>query len=368
MSNYYNPVKIIKTENWLHELNRSIEDLKFSAPIIVTSPGNRKRLSLDSKFDPESIFSDVGNNPNFEDCINAVEFCQKNVFDGVVALGGGSAMDLAKVIIAHLSLEKTDINELIEYKGKFPHTIQSIFLPTTHGTASEVTMWGTLWNMEEEKKYSISHPSLYPSVAILDGNLTLSLPLDISISTVMDALSHSFESIWNKKANHTSTDFAISAICSILENGPALKENPDDLDTRNNLLKAATVAGLAFSNTTTAAAHSMSYPLTIHYGMPHGVASSISLIPLLEINGKLIKEPLDRICNNNELTYDELKETIKAIPQGVIPYTLDEWGIPENQLTKLAVESFTKGRMDNNVVDLTTDDVLGILKELYSEQ
>jgi len=368
MSNYYNPVKIIKTENWLHELNRSIEDLKFSAPIIVTSTGNRKRLSLDSKFNPESIFSDVGNNPNFEDCINAVEFCQKNVFDGVVAIGGGSAMDLAKVIMAHLSLEKTDINELIEYKRKFPHTIQSIFLPTTHGTASEVTMWGTVWNMKEEKKYSISHPSLYPSVAILDGNLTLTLPLDISISTVMDALSHSFESIWNKKANHTSTDFAITAICSILENGPALKENPDDLDTRNNLLKAATVAGLAFSNTTTAAAHSMSYPLTIHYGMPHGVASSISLIPLLEINGEFIKEPLNRICNNNELTYDELKETIKAIPQGVIPYTLDEWGIPENQLTKLAAESFTKGRMDNNVVDLTTNDVLGILKELYSEQ
>ena len=368
MSNYFNPVRIIKTDNWLRELNFRINDLKISAPVIITSPGNRKRLNLNSKFDSDSIFSDVGSNPNFKDCTNALKFCSKNMFDGVVAIGGGSVMDLAKVVMAHLSLEKTDINELIEYKGSFPQEIPSIFLPTTHGTASEVTMWGTVWNMKEEKKYSISHPSLYPSVAILDGNLTLTLPLDISISTVMDALSHSFESIWNKKANHTSTDFAITAICSILENGPALKENPDDLDTRNNLLKAATVAGLAFSNTTTAAAHSMSYPLTIHYGMPHGVASSISLIPLLEINGKLIKEPLDRICNNNELTYDELKETIKAIPQGVIPYTLDEWGIPENQLTKLAGESFTKGRMDNNVVDLTTDDVLGILKELYSEQ
>tara|TARA_B100000378_G_scaffold124262_1_gene100340 strand:+ start:233 stop:1339 length:1107 start_codon:yes stop_codon:yes gene_type:complete len=368
MSNYFNPVRIIKTDNWLRELNFRINDLKISAPVIITSPGNRKRLNLNSKFDSDSIFSDVGSNPNFKDCTNALKFCQKNIFDGVVAIGGGSAMDLAKVVMAHLSLEKTDINELIEYKGSFPQEIPSIFLPTTHGTASEVTMWGTVWNMEEEKKYSISHPSLYPNVAILDGNLTLTLPLDISISTVMDALSHSFESIWNKKANHTSTDFAISAICSILENGPALKENPDDLDTRNNLLKAATVAGLAFSNTTTAAAHSMSYPLTIHYGMPHGVASSISLIPLLEINGEFIKEPLNRICNNNELTYDELKETIKAIPQGVIPYTLDEWGIPENQLTKLAGESFTKGRMDNNVVDLTTNDVLGILKELYSEQ
>ena len=124
-------------------------------------------------------------------------------------------------------------------------------------------------------------------------------------------------------------------------------------------------AGLAFSNTATAAAHSMSYPLTIHYGIPHGIASSISLIPLLEKNAEFIKEPLDRICENNELTYDELKQAIKAIPNGVIPYKLKEWSIPEDQLIKLAAESFTKGRMENNIVDLTRDDVLMILKEIY---
>ena len=365
MSNYYNPVKIIKTENWLIELNSCIKKINISSPIIITSPGNRKRLHLDLIFAPESIISDVGSNPNFEDCFNAIKFCQKNIFDGVIAIGGGSVMDLAKVVMSHLCLEKSNINELIEYKGEFPKTIPSIFLPTTHGTASEVTMWGTVWNIKEKKKCSISHPDLYPGIAILDGNLTLSLPLDISIITVMDALSHSFESIWNKKANPTSTDFAISAICSLLENGEALKEDPLDLNIRNNLLEASTIAGLAFSNTTTAAAHSMSYPLTIYYGIPHGVASSISLIQLLEINGKLIKDPLDKICNKNKLTYNELIETIKAIPKDVIPYTLDEWGIPENQLPKLALESFTKGRMDNNIVDLTTDDVLEILKEIY---
>ena len=228
-------------------------------------------------------------------------------------------------------------------------------------------MWGTLWNMEEEKKYSISHLELYPSVAILDGNLTLSLPLDISITTVMDALSHSLEAIWNKNANNTSTDFAVSAICSILENVEALKQTPSDLSIRNKLLNASTTAGLAFSNTTTAAAHSMSYPLTIHYDIPHGVASSIGLIPLLEINGEFIKDPLNRICKNLELTYDGLKQMIKFIPKGVIPYTLDAWGILENQLPKLADESFTKGRMNNNIVDLKTEDVLIILKELYSD-
>ena len=367
MSSYYNPVKILKTNNWQLELNSNIEKLGISSPAIVTSPGNRKRLNLDSLFSPNSIFSDVGSNPNFEDCLNAVKFFRKNTFDGVIALGGGSAMDLAKVVMAYLCLEKSDICELINYKGKFPRTIPSIFLPTTHGTASEVTMWGTIWNMKEEKKYSISHTDLYPGVAILDGNLTLSLPLDISITTVMDALSHSLEAIWNKNANNTSTDFAISAVCSILRNVEALKQAPSDLSIRNKLLNASTVSGLAFSNTTTAAAHSMSYPLTIHYEIPHGIASSIGLIPLLEINGEFIKDPLNRICENLELTYDELKQMIKIIPQDVIPYTLDAWGIPKDQLPKLADESFTKGRMNNNIVDLKIDDVLIILKELYSD-
>ena len=77
----------------------------------------------------------------------------------------------------------------------------SIFIPTTHGSGSEVTMWGTVWNMKEKKKYSIAHLIFYPDYAILDGGLTLSLPIDISFSTTLDALSHSFEAIWNKNSN-----------------------------------------------------------------------------------------------------------------------------------------------------------------------
>ena len=181
----------------------------------------------------------------------------------------------------------------------------------------------------------------------------------------MDALSHSFEAIWNKKANLKSTDFAITAICSILNNVEALKKNPSNINIRNNLLEAATTAGLAFSNTTTAAAHSISYPLTLHYTIPHGVASSITLIPLLEINRELIIESLNKICNNNQLTFNTLKQTIKDIPLGVIPYTLHEWGVPKNKLVKLVGESFTKDRMGNNIVDLNQNDVKSILEMIY---
>ena len=358
---YFNPVEIIYTNSWLNELIDSQKNVGILNSILVTSPGNRRRLSLDSVFNPESIFSEIGENPNFDDCENVLTFCKDKNYDGVIALGGGSVMDLAKVVMAFLSTGKTNIVDLLEFKGAYERSIPSIFLPTTHGTGSEVTMWGTIWDMKQKKKYSISHLDLYPNIAILDGNLTLSLPMDVSITTTLDALSHSFESIWNKNANEKSTEYAIEAITIILSNVELLKQNHNDLNVRNKLLEASTKAGLAFSNTTTAAAHSISYPLTIRFGIPHGVASSLSLVPLLEINGKHIKESLDKICHSLEVTYDELIQKIKAIPEGIIPYTLSEWGIQENDLPQLVEESFTKGRMDNNIVDLTQDDVFDIL-------
>jgi len=364
MSHYYNPVRIIKTEHWHNELINSIENLKISSPVIITSPGNRKRLNLDSKFD--YVFSDMSSNPTFDDCINVIKFCQKKMFDGVVALGGGSPMDLAKVVMAHLSLGKTNIQELIDYKGTYHKEIPSIFLPTTHGTASEVTMWGTLWNMREKKKCSISHPNLYPSIAILDGNLTLSLPLDISISTTMDALSHSFESIWNKNSNLTSTNYAIDSICLILRNIDYLKLDPFNIQARTRLLYASNLAGLAFSNTKTAAAHSISYPLTIYYGIPHGIASSICLPSLLKLNRKSIQHSLDIICEKNNINFQQLIEKIKSIPYGVVSYKLIDWGIKEYQIDELVEKSFASERMGNNIVNLSRDIVSNIFREIYN--
>ncbi len=364
MHDYYNPVKIIHTQNWLNTLEDSQKNLSITNPILMTSPGNRRRLKLDSQFASDSIFSNIGENPNFDDCHSIIKFCSGKNFDGVIALGGGSVMDLAKAVLAYLSTGETDIINLLEYEGNYEQSIPSIFLPTTHGTGSEVTMWGTIWNMSEKKKYSISHMDLYPDIAILDGNLTLSLPIDISIITTLDALSHSFEAIWNKNANEKSTEYAIDAITTILSNVELFKQNLIDINVRNKLLKASTKAGLAFSNTKTAAAHSISYPLTIRFGIPHGVASSLSLIPLLEINAKQIKDPLDNICQTLNITFDELIQKINTIPKGVIPYTLSKWGVAKSDLSQLVDESFTKGRMDNNIVDLTKDQVLEILHSI----
>ena len=365
MENFFNPVNVIKSNNWLFDLKNKIIDLNISKPIIVTSSGNFKRLKLENHFNIKSIYRYNGSNPTFNDSEKIIEFCEGKEFNGVIAIGGGSPMDLAKLAMAYLSIGESNIKKLIEYKDNYPLTIPSIFIPTTHGTGSEVTMWGTIWNMTEKKKYSISHPSLYPDIAILDGHLTLKLPIDISIITVLDALSHSFEAIWNKNANDVSTSYAIDAIVIILNNIEKLKSNPSNLDVRNNLLIASSYAGLAFSNTKTAAAHSISYPLTMYYGIPHGVAASISLLPLLDINRNSIEEQLGTLLDFLNMTYDELKGIMLSIPDSIIPFKLNQWGIPRDKIPIIVEKSFTKGRMENNIVNLNFNDVLQIINLTY---
>lgn len=364
MTNYYNPVKVIETDNWLNELQTQSGILNIKNPLIISSSGNKKRLNLETIYNTNSIIDIISSNPDFNDCDRLIDFCKNKNFDSIIAIGGGSTMDIAKVAMAYLCLNENNIKKLIEYNGNYPKIMPSIFVPTTHGTGSEVTMWGTVWNMVEKKKYSISHPSLYPAIAILDGNLSLSLPLDISITTILDALSHSFEAIWNNNSNKKSTDYAIKAISLILKNVDLLKQDPSNIFVRNKLLLASTTAGLAFSNTKTSAAHSISYPLTIYFGIPHGVASSISLIPLLEINKKSIKDALNIICNNNSINYQQLKEKIVSIPKDVIPTNLRGWGVKEKSLDLIAESSFTE-RMKNNSVKLSINDVKKILYSIY---
>ena len=362
---YNNPVEVFKTSNWEDKCKNIQENFGLNKPLVITSKGNLRRHNLSSLFESDSIFSDIKSNPTFASCQRAIDFIDISKFNGVIAIGGGAVMDTAKTTMACLGTGINDLSELMTITKPFDNAVPSIFIPTTHGTGSEVTMWGTIWDMDEKKKYSISHPDLYPSAAILDENLTLSLPFDISLITAMDALSHSFEAIWNKNRNNTSTSLAIEAISLIIGNIADLRLNSDNPTIRKNLLIAANKAGLAFSNTKTAAAHSISYPLTIQYGIPHGIASSISLIPLLKINGGLIQNSIEEICIKTNLTLEELIISIKSIPIRVVPYTLEKWGVKENQLAVLASKCFTKGRMENNIVDLNKKQVLSILTEIY---
>jgi phosphonate metabolism-associated iron-containing alcohol dehydrogenase len=207
--------------------------------------------------------------------------------DVIVALGGGSVIDSAKVF-ASASGDFALVKNYLETQqgAERLSTIPIIAVPTTAGTGSEVTCWGTVWDEANGKKYSLARPSLYPTHAVIDPRLMIGKPQLLTVSTGLDALSHALESLWNVNNNPVSANHAVAAARSILDVLPRLVRDLGNLELRSRMAMAALFAGLAFSNTKTAIAHSLSYPITLHHGVQHGIACSFSLpIVLRSVRG-----------------------------------------------------------------------------------
>ncbi|GAA4161795.1 iron-containing alcohol dehydrogenase PsrA [Shinella granuli] len=198
--------------------------------------------------------------------------------EAIVALGGGSVIDSAKVFAA----ARGDFAAMENYLRKQADaaTVSPwplIAVPTTAGTGSEVTCWGTVWDNAAGVKHSLAHPGLYPEYAVVDPALMVGKSQELTVQTGLDALSHALESLWNRNANPVSMAHAVAAARGVLSTLPALVGDLRNLHLRERMARAATLAGFAFSNTKTAIAHSLSYPITLRHGVPHGIACSFSL-------------------------------------------------------------------------------------------
>ena len=208
----------------------------------------------------------------------------------VIALGGGSSIDAAKAMLTATPSGRFDelLDHLIDPKAAplpagRPEKLDEqrhralIAIPTTAGTGSEVTPWATLWDADRARKHSLHLPWTWPEAAIVDASLMVSLPPMATLASGLDALSHALESLWNVHRNPVSASLAVSAARAIVATLPALLREPRRLDLRETLATAALQAGLAFSNTRTALAHSLSYDITLARGTAHGIACSFSL-------------------------------------------------------------------------------------------
>jgi len=230
--------------------------------------------------DPAVLVRNIGPNPDF---IGLAESCRlyaaaRRPVEVIVALGGGSVIDAAKVLAAaDGDFARVRAHLQTGQGGEALAAVPIVAVPTTAGTGSEVTSWATVWDTEAKKKYSLARESLYPESALVDPLLTLGLPRGLTISTGLDALSHALESLWNVNANPVSGALAETAARDILDALPRLADEPGNAGLRERLSRASLFAGLAFSNTKTALAHALSYHLTLHHGVPHGVACSFSL-------------------------------------------------------------------------------------------
>jgi phosphonate metabolism-associated iron-containing alcohol dehydrogenase len=205
--------------------------------------------------------------------------------DAIVALGGGSTLDTAKVLAVTPPCGGFDelVARLAANEPFVPgRTKALIAVPTTAGTGSEVTPWATVWDRASGRKHSLHLSETWPEAAIVDPLLTATAPHAITLQSGLDALSHALEAIWNVNANPVSDILAVSAARRMLRTLPRLVLHLADVALREDAALAALEAGLAFSNTRTALAHSISYEMTLRHGLPHGIACSFTLPLVLE--------------------------------------------------------------------------------------
>lgn len=204
----------------------------------------------------------------------------------IVALGGGSAIDTAKALLcATPSGRFAELLAALEQGTQLPAGAHKslIAIPTTAGTGSEVTPWATIWEQAGGRKHSLHQPWTWPEAAIIDAGLMTSLPAGATLAAGLDALSHALESLWNVHNNPVSMQLAVQSARSTLTTLPALMQDLGNTQLRAAMAEAALLAGLAFSNTKTALAHSLSYDITLQRGVAHGIACSFSLPLVLDM-------------------------------------------------------------------------------------
>mgnify|MGYP001158936286 FL=1 len=297
------------------------------------------------------VATDITPNPDFS-YFNALDEERRRDLakaEALVALGGGSVIDTAKVFAAGLE-DLPDIRDLLNFASQSPalHSKDIIAIPTTAGTGSEVTSWATIWDSESGRKFSLSHPDLYPKVAVLDPSLTYKLPPRITLASGLDALSHALESVWNINANPISSNYAVRASRIIIETLPSLMNNPENARLRQMMLQAAVFSGLAFSNTKTALAHNISYPVSLNHNLEHGIACSFTL-PLVmrrAIGSDTVCDETLREIFGNDLHNgaDQLEEFLCNLEISTDP---DDYGIPATTFKKYLNDALTGERGRN---------------------
>lgn len=314
------------------------------------SRGIPKRLSKRCGT-PTAIVGYIETNPGISTVVGAAQDLRDA--DIVLALGGGSVIDATKGAVALRALNH-DLGAFSNHlrQGKpLPDTLMPVpvvAVPTTSGTGAEVTCWGTIWG-EDGIKHSVNHPTLYPGDAVLDPSLCASMPRDLTIWTALDALSHAMESVWNRRHMPATDALATQAIGMIRECLSETVAAPNDLRLRERMQTAAMMSGLAMGTTQTAVAHSISYPFTAHFGVPHGLACSFTLPEVARYNMETDSGRLTPIA-------DGLGCAVSGIPSALESW-FDELGVgamlnryvTPNMINGLDDTLITRSRAANNI-------------------
>ena len=372
--------KIVFGTGSFDALAQYLSELKAKRPLIVldknlAETGFRERLSQMLQKDgiDFSLFEQAEPEPRLELADEGAKAALKRKCDSVIGIGGGSSMDVAKAV-AVLAANR---GKAVDYLGlnKVPGPgLPTIMAPTTAGTGSEVTFTAVFIRKSLKKKEGMNSPYLYPDLALLDPQLTMSLPPGPTATTGLDALCHAIESYTSINASPMSEMMSLEAIGLISENLRTCVHNGGDLEAREGLLLGSLYAGLGLANAGVTAVHSLSYPLGGKYGIPHGLANTIMLSPVMDFNlpaaldkFAVIAEVMGEVTDDlppREAAYLALDAVDAMIEDCGIDARLSDFGIKEKDFPELAKVAMTVARpLENNPRKVTLEDAIEIYKQ-----
>lgn len=294
-----------------------------------------------------AVFSDVDPNPNETNMAAGLEVYRAGGHDGVVCFGGGSALDLGKMIalMAGQTISVWDLEDVGDWwtRADAAKIAPIIAVPTTAGTGSEVGRAGVLTNSVTHKKKIIFHPKLLPVVTICDPALTVGMPRFITAGTGMDALAHSLEAYCSPFYHPMSQGIAVEGMRLVFENLPKVYANPNDLDARAHMMSAAAMGAVAFQKGL-GAIHSLSHPVGAVYNTHHGTTNAVVMPMVLDFNRSAIEDRIDRLAAYLGIAggFDGFRAHIMDLRAALsIPANLTEMGVEParlDELTEMALE------------------------------
>lgn len=320
------------------------------------------------------VYTDVVADPPEQVIEQALAFAREQNIDGVIGLGGGSSMDVAKVI-ALLSYSTQSLQQVYGVGNATGKRLPLIQVPTTAGTGSEVTPISIITTGQTTKQGIVS-PLLLADIALLDATLTVGLPAQVTAATGIDAIVHAIEAYTSKLRKNAYSDMlACEALRLLSRHLVAAVEEGSNLEARQAMLHGAMLAGQAFANAPVAAVHALAYPLGGHYHIAHGLSNSLVLPHVLRFNLPVALAEYAQLANvinpyaraKNITLAEYFIEAMQTLIHAVkLPHTLRQMNIPETDLPMLAKDAMLQQRLlINNPREMNEADALAIYQAAY---
>ena len=321
------------------------------------------------------VISDLPPEPTYMQVQKLVDEFKASGADFIVAVGGGSAMDTAK-LASLLATERYTVKDLLDDPTLAVKTVKTCLIPTTAGTGSEATPNAIVAVPEQELKIGIVNSSMVPDYVVLDAEMIRKLPRKIAAATGIDAMAHAIECFTSNKANPFSDIFALEAFDLIMNNIETACDDPDAMEAKNRMQIAAFYAGVAITCSGTTAVHALSYPLGGKYHIAHGVSNAILLVLVMKFNEPVIRGKLavayDRIVHGEKTCTTEAEKSawvVERMGQIVrhldIPTSLSEFNVPREDLDGLVKAGMHVQRLlVNNMRTVTPEDARNIYLEI----